>query len=61
VIDVRHLRVVNGSRLRIPSASKKESEFCLIDYAQCPTRDVCWVLDLGSSCESHDGCIVDTN
>jgi len=45
----------------VPSARKEESEICFIDYASCPVRDTCWVLDLGSGCESHDGCIIDTN
>lgn len=61
MIGVRHLRVVNGSSVVVPASSKKESEVCFIDYAQCPVRDICWVLDLGSGCVTHDGCIIDTN
>lgn len=61
MIGVRHLRSVNGSSMVIPSAPKSESEICFIDYASCPVRDVCWVLDLGSGCDTHDGCIIDTN
>jgi hypothetical protein len=61
VICVRHLRVVNGSSRMLPTARKEESEVCFIDYASCPVSDTCWVLDLGSGCEQHDGCIIDTN
>ena len=58
---MKHLSAVNGSSVVVPASSRNESEFCLIDYAHCPTRDTCWVLDLGSSCDPHDGCIIDTN
>jgi hypothetical protein len=60
-MGVKHLRVVNGSSRLLPAARKNESEICFIDYASCPTRDTCWVLDLASGCDSHDGCIIDTN
>jgi hypothetical protein len=53
--------VVNGSSVVVPASSKKESEVCFIDYAQCPVRDICWVLDLGSGCNTQDSCIIDTN
>jgi len=42
------------------SGDEPASELCLIDYTHCESRDTCWVLDLGSSCEGHDGCIIDT-
>jgi hypothetical protein len=58
---MRHLRIVNGSSRVLPVARKEESEVCFIDYASCPTSDTCWVLDLASGCDQHDGCIIDTN
>ena len=58
---MKYLRAVNCSSRVVPVARKNESEVCFIDYASCPTRDTCWVLDIGSGCESHDGCIIDTN
>jgi hypothetical protein len=61
VIGMRHLRAVNGSCVVVPSARRNESEICFIDYASCPNRDTCWVLDLGSGCNQKDGCIIDTN
>lgn len=56
-----HLRL--ASRLARPVARAGEapaSDVCLIDYAHCSMRDTCWIVDLGSNCEGHDGCLIDT-
>ncbi len=53
-----HLRVANAG---CPAPRKAEdSEVCFVDYSQCPTSDLCWVLDLGCGCQNTDNCIVDT-
>jgi hypothetical protein len=56
---VTHLRLANGGRER-PRVTE-DSEACFVDYSQCPTADLCWVLDLGCGCQNRDNCIIDTS
>jgi hypothetical protein len=61
-MDVRHLRLASsGFGVGRAAAKSPETEYCLIDYTHCPVQDTCWLLDLGSGCESRDMCIVDTS
>jgi hypothetical protein len=59
VTAVNHLRVVNGGSLVVPSEGKEASDICLVDYSHCPTRDLCWVVDIDNGCVSADSCVVD--
>ena len=57
-----HLRLASGiGRPVVVAHEKPDRDICFMDYAQCEARDTCWVLDMASGCEGHDGCIVDTN
>jgi hypothetical protein len=61
-MDLRHLKLASGMGLNLEAASASgTSEMCLLDYAHCSTSDTCWIMDLGSGCSNHDGCIIDTN
>lgn len=63
VVSVKAMRLVNGAPGFVPFEGKDttDSEICLIDYAHCPTRDLCWIIDFGSGCDTQDNCIIDTN
>jgi hypothetical protein len=56
---LRHLRLANGCR-ECPRKAQ-DTEACFIDYSQCPTADLCWVLDLACGCQNRDNCIIDTS
>ncbi len=60
---MKALRLMNGSARVTPVQRKdtRESEICLIDYAHCPSHDICWLVDIGSGCDSQDSCFIDTN
>jgi hypothetical protein len=59
---MRHLTLANRWQpIRRPAGKSPDSDMCLVDYAHCPTSDVCWLIDVGSGCDAHDGCIIDTN
>ena len=62
MVRVRYLRLANGSGAGCPwTARNTGRDVCLVDYANCPGSDTCWLFDIESDCMSNDGCIVDTN
>ena len=60
-MGVKHMKLANGIRGAADVAARSEvSEICFVDYSQCPSSDLCWILDAGCGCEQHDNCFVDT-
>ena len=56
---VTHLRLANGGS-GDPRVTE-DSEVCFVDYSQCPTSDLCWLIDLACGCQNRDNCIIDTS
>ncbi|MBM3308537.1 MAG: hypothetical protein FJY74_09450 [Candidatus Eisenbacteria bacterium] len=55
-----HLTLASGVMgPTLAAASTPDTDFCLLDYAQCPTRDICILVDMGSGCTNDDWCLVD--
>lgn len=54
-----HLRLANGGGER--SRKTEDTEACFIDYSQCPTADLCWLIDMACGCQNRDNCIIDTS
>ena len=55
------MKLANGIRGTAEVAAQSEtSEICFVDYSQCPSSDLCWILDAGCGCEQHDNCFIDT-
>ena len=60
-MSLKHMKLANGARGMTEVAGKAEvSEICFVDYSQCSSSDLCWILDAGCGCEQHDNCFIDT-